>query len=127
MWDSLFLAQQSTSGGIGGIIFLLIYLAIIVLMIAGLWMTFEKAGQPGWGAIVPIYNVILLIKIAGKPIWWIILFFIPIVNFVVSILVVVGIAQNFGKGVGYILGLLFLPFIFYPMLGFGSAQYSPQG
>ena len=62
---------------------------------------------------------------AGKPGWWLILLFIPIVNIVISILAIAGLAKNFGKGVGFILGLIFLPIIFFPILGFGSAKYSP--
>ncbi|HID21105.1 MAG TPA: signal peptidase I [Planctomycetaceae bacterium] len=103
----------------------LIWIAIVVLVIAGLWKTFSKAGRPGWGAIIPIYNVVLLLEIAGRPIWWIILFFVPIVNFIVAIFVAIDVAKNFGKGVGFGLGLAFLGFIFYPILGFGSARYQP--
>jgi hypothetical protein len=64
-----------------------------------------------------------LLQIAGKPIWWIVLFFIPVVNFVVAIIVSIDVAKNFGKGTGFGLGLAFLSPIFYPILGFGSAQY----
>jgi hypothetical protein len=78
-------------------------------------------------AKVQIYNIYLILKIAGKPGWWLILFFIPIVGFIVMILVTVDLAKNFGKGVGFALGLIFLGFIFYPVLGFSDAQYQPQG
>ena len=106
-------------------IILAIYLAIIVLAIAGLWTTFTKAGQPGWGSIIPIYNIILLLRVAEKPIWWIVLYLIPFVNIVIAIIVAVEIARNFGKGTGFGLGLAFLGFIFFPILGFGSARYRP--
>jgi uncharacterized membrane protein YoaK (UPF0700 family) len=86
---------------------------------------FVKAGQPGWGILIPIYNVYLMIKIAGRPGWWLILFFIPLVNFIVGIIVTADIARNFGKGIGFVLGMIFLGFIFYPILGFGDAQYRP--
>ncbi|MBD0324805.1 MAG: signal peptidase I [Pyrinomonadaceae bacterium] len=102
---------------------ILLYLAVVVLVIAGFWKVFEKAGQPGWASIVPIYNVIVLLRIAGKPWWWLLLLFIPLVNFVVAIMIAIEVAGNFGKGVGFGLGLAFLGFIFYPILGFGSAQY----
>src|SRR6185436_6816575 len=119
-----FLAQRDDDGGgAGGIIVLLFWLAIIVVVIAGLWKTFEKAGHPGWAAIVPIYNIYILCLIAGKPAWWIILFFIPIVSIVMSLLVSLDVARNFGKGAGFGVGLWLLPMIFYPMLGFGDAQY----
>ena len=101
----------------------LIFLAIVVAIIAGFWRVFEKAGKPGWAAIIPIYNVIVLLEIAGKPLWWIILFFIPIANLIASILVGMGVARNFGKSDGFGIGLGLLGFIFYPILGFSNAQY----
>ena len=102
----------------------LLGLVIAVLVIAGLWKVFTKAGQPGWAAIIPIYNLIVLLQIAGKPIWWIVLMIIPFVNFVIIILTWIGVAQAFGKGVGFALGLTFLSPIFVPILGFGDARYS---
>ena len=102
---------------------MIVPLAIVVVVIAGLWKTFVKAGQPGWGALIPFYNFVLLLEIAGKPIWWLILMFIPLVNLVVTIIVSIEVAKNFGKDAGFGLGLAFLGFIFYPILGFGSAQY----
>lgn len=107
----------------------LIYLAIIIAMIAGMWKVFEKAGQPGWAAIIPIYNLIILLQIVGKPIWWIVLFLIPLVNFVALILVGMELAVCFGKSKGWGFALLVLfPFVGYPILGFGDAAYSkPAG
>lgn len=112
-----------TFAGIVGLLFTLIWLAILVLVIAGMWKVFVKAGKPGWACLIPIYNVIVLLEIAGKPLWWIILFFIPLVNFVVLILVSIAVAEKFGKGAGFGLGLAFLPMIFFPVLGFGDAHY----
>lgn len=88
-----------------------------------MWKIFTKAGKPGWAAIVPIYNLIVLLEIAGKPLWFIVLFFIPFANFVALILVAIGVAQAFGKSTGFGLGLAFLGPIFYPMLAFGDATY----
>ena len=107
---------------------MLFWLAVVVLVIAGFWKTFVKAGKPGWASIIPIYNLIVLLEIAGRPIWWVILMLIPLVNFVIHILISIDIAKAFGKGAGFGLGLAFLGPIFYPVLGFGSAQYvgSPQ-
>jgi hypothetical protein len=113
-------AQQSDEGSA---IIIIVYLAFIVLIVAGLWKVFTKAGEPGWAAIIPIYNGIVLLKIAGKPVWWIIGFFIPIISLIVGILVGIDVAKNFGKGAGFGLGLAFLPFIFYPILGFGDARF----
>lgn len=106
----------------------LIYLVIVVLIIAGYWKTFEKAGQPGWGCIIPVYNIYLMTLIAQKPAWWIIMFFIPVVNVVFAVMLFYAMAQKFGKGIGFTIGMLLLPFIFIPMLGFGDATYqaAPQ-
>jgi uncharacterized membrane protein YoaK (UPF0700 family) len=87
-----------------------------------LWKVFEKAGKPGWAAIVPIYNLIVLLEIAGKPAWWVILLLIPFVNIVVAIIMVLAIAKNFGKGAGFAIGLLLLGPIFYAILAWGDAR-----
>jgi hypothetical protein len=112
-----------SGGGASVLIVLVVELALFVLLVAGMWKVFTKAGQPGWAAIIPIYNVIVLLQVAGRPIWWIILYLIPFVNIVIAIIVNIDIAKRFGKGVGFAIGLVFLPFIFYPILGFGDAQY----
>lgn len=109
---------------IGGLFSLVLGLAILFVIIGGLWKTFEKAGQPGWASIIPIYNGIVLLEIAGRPIWWILLFFIPIVNLIVAIVVALDIARNFGKSGLFGLGIAFFPFVFYPILGFGSSRYT---
>lgn len=98
-------------------------LLILVLMIYSGWKVFEKAGQPGWAILIPFYNVYILLKIANKPGWWLILFFIPLVNFVVAILVSINVAKAFGKGAGFGIGLAFLGFIFYPILAFTDTEY----
>lgn len=118
------LAQaENSGGGIIALFMMLVWLALVVFVIAGMWKTFEKAGKPGWASIIPIYNVIVLIEIAGKPIWWVLLFFIPLVNMIVAILVCIEVAKNFGQGAGFGIGLAFLGVIFFPILGFGSATY----
>ncbi|HWB60178.1 MAG TPA: DUF5684 domain-containing protein [Chthoniobacteraceae bacterium] len=101
----------------------LVELLIFAIVVAGMWKVFIKAGQPGWAAVIPIYNVIILLKVAGKPLWWIILLIIPLVNIIIGVLVGLAVAKNFGKGAGFGIGLIFLPFIFYPILGFGDATY----
>ena len=120
------LLAQSNSGSGGGfmaILILLIELAVLVVIVAGMWKMFVKANMPGWAAIVPIYNIYCLCKIVGRPGWWTILFFIPFVNFVMAIIVSIDLAKSFGKSVAFALGLVFLAPIFYCILGFGSAQY----
>jgi len=94
---------------------------LTVLMIAAFWKIFAKAGQPGWAAIIPIFNWIVWCKVAGRPLWWIVLLFICFP--VVYIILCIDTAKVFGKGGGFAVGLIFLPFIFFPVLGFGSAQY----
>lgn len=105
---------------------LVVYFAILALVIVSMWKIFTKAGEPGWAAIVPIYNIIVLLKIAGKPAWWFVLMLIPFVNIVIAAILCIGVANNFGKSTGYGLGLFFLGIVFWPMLAFGDARYQPQ-
>jgi len=116
-------AASGGGGGAGLAIFLVCWLGLSLLMLASTWVVLKKAGQPGWAVLVPIYNVYVMLKVAGKPAWWLLLMFVPIISFIVAVLIAVGIAKNFGKGIGFGLGLLFLPFIFYPVLAFGDAEY----
>jgi Family of unknown function (DUF5684) len=102
---------------------ILIYVAIIVVVIAGYWCVFTKAGEAGWKSIIPIWNVIVLLRIIGRPLWWIILLFIPIVNIIIALIVSLDLAKSFGKGNGFGVGIWLLSFIFVPILGFGSATY----
>ena len=90
-----------------------------------LWKIFEKAGQPGWASIVPFYNLYIMLQICNKPIWWIILFLIPIVGLVFYVLLNVAFAEKFGKSVGFAIGMCFLPFVFLPMLAFGDDRFTP--
>ena len=116
--------QNAAAAGGGGAV-MLIWLVVLVVVIAACWKVFTKAGQPGWASIIPFYNMYVLLTIVGKPGWWLILFFIPIVNLVISIIVMIELAKCFGKGGGFAAGLILLPFIFYPILAFGSATYTP--
>ncbi len=102
-------------------------LAVIVFVIAGLWKTFMKAGHPGWAAIIPIYNLYVICKIAGRPGWWLLLYCIPVVSLIIAIIVAIDVAKAFGKGTGFGLGLAFLAPIFYPILGFSEAVYVGNG
>ena len=108
-----------------GIFFLLFVLAIVVLMIVSLWKMFEKAGEPGWAAIIPIYNMVVMCRVGGKPGWWVIWYFVPIANIVVPILVALGIAECFGQGAGFGIGIWLLGFIFIPILAFGDYEWRP--
>ncbi len=102
---------------------LLVLVAVIFLIVSS-WKVFKKAGQPGWAVLIPIYNTILLLRIIKKPVWWIVLCFIPYVNIFVQFVMVLNVAKVFGKGLGFAFGLFFLPFIFYPILAFGKAEYT---
>lgn len=107
----------------GGNLFPLIFFAVTIIALAGVWRTFTKAGKPGWAIFIPIYNCIVMLQIAGRPAWWFFLTLIPIVNIFVILVLMMDFAKAFGKGAGFGLGLTFLGFIFYPILGFGDAQY----
>jgi hypothetical protein len=115
--------SSSAQGEPPGPLFWIFWLAFTVLMIAACWKIFTKAGQPGWACIIPIYNLYVLCKIVGRPWWWILLMLIPFVNFIILIILYIDLAKSFGKGVGFGIGLLLLSVIFFPILGFGSAQY----
>jgi len=104
---------------------MLVFAAIGLIVVISMWKIFTKAGEPGWAAIVPIYNIIVLLKIAGKPAWWFILLIIPIVGIVVAAMMCISLAQNFGKSTGFGIGLLLLGIIFYPILAFSDARYQP--
>ena len=115
----------AAAAGVVGLIFILVYLVVVLFLFTAMWKMFTKAGKPGWACIIPIYNLVVLIEITGKPLWWIVLLFIPFVNFVVAILINLALAERFGKGGGFAVGLILLPIIFIPILGFGSATYQP--
>lgn len=101
----------------------LIAIAFAVFMIAAMWKMFVKAGQPGWAAIIPIYNTYILLLIVDKPGWWLVLYLIPVASFIVNIIVFFAIAEKFGKTGGFAIGMILLPVVFMPILGFGSAKY----
>ena len=98
-------------------------LIVLVIYIVSFWKIFNKAGEAGWKGVIPIYNMFVLIKIAGKPWWWFLLLLVPVVNIVIGILLSIALAKRFDQGVLFGLGLAFLGFIFYPVLAFGKATY----
>jgi hypothetical protein len=117
--------EVGTAGGtLVGSTMMIVMLAIVALFIVGLWRVFVKAGQPGWAVLIPIYNAYILLKIAGRPGWWLLLFMIPLVNIVIAALVAIDIAKCFGQSAAFGLILLFLlGGIGYLMLGFGNYRY----
>lgn len=106
---------------------IILYIAIIIISIVAQWKIFEKAGQPGWAAIVPFYNIYILLKIVGKPGWWMLLFLIPLVNIIIAFMITHLLSKSFGKDIGFTLGLIILGIIFYPILAFGDAKYIGPG
>jgi hypothetical protein len=109
--------------GVGGIV----SLAFVILLLVALWNIFEKAGEAGWKCLIPIYNIIILLKIVGRPWWWLILMLIPLVQIVIAFVVYYDLSKSFGHGLGFAIGLFFLGFIFQLILGFGSSKYIGPG
>jgi len=105
-----------------------IYGSVALLAIIGLWFIFKKADQPGWAAVVPFYNYIVLLKVVGKPWWWLFLLLVPVVNLIFLIWIHNLLAKSFGKSELFTVGLVLLTPIFYLILGLGDAQYQgPAG
>jgi hypothetical protein len=129
MIANLVLAASRTSGELGGpeIIVVVLVIGLLIFMIAAQWKLFEKAGQPGWAAIVPIYNLYIMCKMIDKSGWWVLMMCLPYIGIIFSIIFEVSwcgrISKDFGRGTGTAIGLFFLPFIFVPILAFGSAKY----
>ena len=107
----------------GFMFFTLCVSAFVLLMVASLWIIFTKAGKPGWAAIVPIYNLLVKLEVCGRPWWWIFLCLIPVANLVIWVILSIDLAKAFGKSDAFGIGLAFLPFVFHPILAFGSAKY----
>ncbi|HUG83813.1 MAG TPA: DUF5684 domain-containing protein [Euzebya sp.] len=126
--DLVVLAQEEAIGAGFLAFFALFYLAFIVLFIAAAWKLFTKAGEDGWKVLVPFYNIYVFLQIVGRPGWWLLLYFVPLVGFVISIIVAIDTAKSFGKDTAFAVGLIFLSPIFYPILAFGDARYlGPAG
>ena len=125
--------DASSAGAVAGLMaiigaLIIPFIIIWVVMVIAHWKIYEKAGKPGWAAIVPIYNIIVLLEIVGKPTWWILLFLVPCVNIVFLVWTTNLLSKSFGQSEGFTVGLLLLGIIFYPMLGFGNYQYvGPAG
>ncbi len=100
----------------------IISLILGMAAMAGMWGVFEKCGEPGVAAIIPIWREYCLCQVADKPGWWLILFFVPIVNIIIYFIVMFGIAEAYGRGIGFGLGLVFFPFIFFPGWRSGSSS-----
>ena len=106
-------------------LFAVLVVVFVFFAIVG-WKLFTKAGKPGLASLVPVHNIVVTLEIVGRPLWWIFLFFVPLVSFVVMVVLCFDLAKRFGKSNAFGFGLLFLGFIFYPILAFGRAQYQPH-
>ena len=120
-----------------GVGFIILYVALLVFSIICWWLVFRKAGQPGWAILIPVYNLLVMLRVAGKPWWWILFFlvallaWIPILGqilmlglLVVFILIMHGISKSFGQGAGFTVGLVLLNIIFVAILAFGKYKWS---
>ncbi len=132
------LAQASGNNGAAALGVLLaliaafgmILLAGYVVCLIGMWKVFTKAGQPGWAVLIPIYNVIVLLRVAGLPWYWVFALFLQIIPIIGLLAIVVlavmclhRISTRFGQGVGFTIGLTLLGPIFWLILGFGDSKY----
>lgn len=105
------------------IVMSVISFAVTIILLVGMWKMYSKAGEPGWASIIPLYNLYVLFKITWCKGIMFLLLLIPIVNIVIGIMTNIKLAQSFGKGSGFAIGLVFFTPIFYAILGFGDAQY----
>lgn len=118
----LFTTKALVISSLTGFAFQIVILFIIITAESH-WKIFKKAGQSGWASIIPIYNLIVLLEIVKKPTWWFVLLLIPFVNIIFAIWITNLLSKKFNKDEGFTIGLLLLPFIFYPLLGLSKAEY----
>lgn len=133
-YDYSYNVGTTDAGVLGGLLaffaaYMVVVLAVAVFMLICMWKVFQKAGKPGWAAIVPIYNVIVMLEIVGRPTWWVLFLFAGIIPFVgwiatlaFAIIIAIDLAKSFGKDVGFGILLAFVPIVGYPMLAFGKAE-----
>jgi Na+-translocating ferredoxin:NAD+ oxidoreductase RnfE subunit len=119
----LFQQDDGTIAIVVAVLAALIGLAVAVLMIAAIWKLFSKANEPGWASIIPIYNLVVALRIIGRPWWLVLIMLIPGAQIVVGVILALGLARSFGKETGFAIGMLFLPEVFIPILAFGDATY----
>lgn len=100
-----------------------IFYPIILLLAVSLWKIFEKAGQNGWAALIPFYNIFIFLRIIQKPWWWFILFFIPYLGFIWILWGWIRMAKRFGKSSLYGVAIVCLSVVFIPLLAFGKQEY----
>lgn len=124
--------ENSNAGGMAAVIaalgiFLVFFFILMVFFMVCHWKVFTKAGQEGWKSIIPFYNTYVQLQITKQPTIWMLYFFIPFVNIYFAVKHVHGLSLAFGKDVGFTVGLIFVPYIFYPILAFGDSKYIYAG
>ena len=124
--------EAAIAAGIAAFVaaFFLVFVVIGIVALIGMWKVFTKAGQPGWAVLIPVYNIIVLLRVAGLPWYWVFTPLIVLIPFLGAIAYLVWIvwihhriSTNFGQGVGFAIGLVLLAPIFWLILGFGSSKY----
>ena len=99
------------------LIVLLFFVLIIGGQYVGLYLLFEKAGEKGWKALIPYYNLYIMTKITGRPWYWILYLLIPIVNVFIIFGLFIDLYRSFGKekfwelGVGLVFAFVYLPYL----------------
>src|SRR6266496_2405011 len=122
-------SSHQLTGAEAGVLLVVIMLyfvviaTVVILSAVGMWKAFTKAGKPGWAAIVPIYNTIVMCEIAGAPLWWVIMLFVPLANIVFMVMLTYYFVKSYGKDTGFAVLTIFFPAIMYPVLGFSKAHY----
>lgn len=115
--------MSDQSANVFAFVFLALILGLSALLIASMWRIFAKAGKPGWASLIPVYNIVVLLDIIGRPWWYLVFAFIPPTIPVLAVILMFGLARSFGRGVLFAIGMIFVPFICIPVLGFGGAAY----
>lgn len=121
------LESADDSTGVGVLfagVWLFVWLVVAVVAIVAMWKIFTKAGEAGWKSIIPIYNIYIMLKIVGRPGWWVLLYFIPLVQIVISLFVAMDLAKSFGKSEVFgVVAVWLFSLVGYLILGFGDAEY----
>ena len=125
--DTYYGYNAANSSIVGGMFVFMVIMWIIsiiigVIGIVSLWKIFKKAGKPGWAALIPFYNYYVMCEIAEKQWWHVLLLFVPIAQIYSLFVVYDGVSKKFGKSTGFSVGMLFLPYVFLPILAFSDAQ-----
>lgn len=116
------MGTTANNPGLSALFFgIIIFSAIlIIIMLISYWKMFKKAQKPGWATLIPIYNFIIMLEIAGMSWVYILLLFIPVANLIVLIIMNMKIATKFKKSSAFGIGMTFIPIIFIPILAFSD-------